>query len=97
MKLTWAPLAIQRVLEAAEFIALDKPEAARRWAESTFEAASRLRELPRSGRIVPEVNRPELREIIHGAFRIVYRIEQDEILVLTVRRSSQRFDPTEIS
>ena len=32
MRITWSPLAVQRVLEAAEFIALDKSEAAAHWA-----------------------------------------------------------------
>ena len=95
MRITWSPLAIQRVLEAAEFIALDKPEAAQRWAESTFDAVERLAEFPESGRTVPELGRQDVREIIHGAFRIIYRVDQAAIYVLTVRHSSQRFDPAE--
>lgn len=96
MRITWSPLAIQRVSEAAEYIARDKPGAAERWAESTFEAVERLADLPRIGRVVPELRRPEVRELIHGAFRIIYRIQEDEVLILTVRRSSRLLDPEEI-
>jgi plasmid stabilization system protein ParE len=96
VRITWSPLAIQRVLEAAEFIARDKPGAAQSWAESTFEAVERLADLPNSGRVVPEIRRPEIREIIHGAFRIIYRIESDQVLVLTVRRGRRLLDPSEI-
>lgn len=96
MRITWSPLAIQRVLEAADFIARDKPGAARHWAESTFEAVERLADLPNSGRMVPEIRRPEIREIIHGAFRIIYRVESDQVVVLTVRRARRLLDPAEI-
>lgn len=96
MRVTWSPLAIQRVLEAADFIARDKPGAARDWAESTFEAVERLADLPNSGRVVPEIRRAEIREIIHGPFRIIYRIEDDQVLVLTVRRGRRLLDPSEI-
>jgi toxin ParE1/3/4 len=95
VKVTWSPLAIQRVLEAADFIALDKPDAAQRWAESTFNAAARLSSLPESGRIVPEIGRPEVRELVHGSYRIIYRIADDRVLILTVRHASRRLDPTE--
>ena len=97
MRVTWSPLAIQRVIEAAEFIARDKPDAARRWTESTFEVTARLADFPMSGRTVPEIGRPEVREIIHGAFRLIYRIGSEEVLVLTVRRASRLLDPSELS
>jgi plasmid stabilization system protein ParE len=83
------------VLEIAEYIALDKPGAADRWADSTFQVAGRLESHPKSGRIVPEMGRSEVREIIHGAYRIIYRIETERVLVLTIRASRQRFDSSE--
>ena len=49
-----------------------------------------------SGRTVPEIGRPEVREIIHGAFRVIYRIGSDGVLVLTVRRASRLLDPSEL-
>lgn len=75
MKVAWSPLAIQRVTEIARFIALDKPGAARHWADSIFDAAGRLEVHPESGRIVPELGRPEIREVTPGGDRIIYRIE----------------------
>lgn len=95
MTITWSPLAIERTIEAAEFIALDKPAAAQRWVESIFAAVERLAELPESGRVVPELRRPEVREIIHRGYRIIYRVEGEHVYVLTVRQSWQLFDPSE--
>lgn len=96
MKVTWSPLAIQRVLDAADFIAVDKPDAATRWADSIFAAVERLEQFPQSGRIVPELERQDLREIIHGSYRIVYRIRGEEVVILTVRASRRLFDASEI-
>lgn len=94
MKIIWSPLAIQRVLETADYISHDKPEAATRWAESIFAAVERLKDHPQSGRMVPELQRPEVREIIHGAYRIIHRVEGDHVLILTVRSSRQQLEPS---
>jgi plasmid stabilization system protein ParE len=45
--------------------------------------------------VVPELGRQEVREIVHGAFRIIYRIEPERVLILTVRRAAQLLDPAE--
>lgn len=95
MKIVWSPLALQRVGEAADFIARDKPGAAERWVIGAFEAVGRLEKLPRSGRGVPELGRPDIREVIYGAHRIIYRTSPQAIFVLTVRHGRQLVDETE--
>ena len=39
---------------------------------------------PLIGRIVPEFNRQDLREVIFRGYRIVYLVQSDEVLVLRV-------------
>lgn len=76
MNLVWSPLAIERVSEIAEYIARDNPPAAQRWVEDTFDRVGQLEEFPDSGRRVPEdPTRSDLREIIHGDYRIIYRVK----------------------
>ncbi|MBX9657643.1 MAG: type II toxin-antitoxin system RelE/ParE family toxin [Nitrospiraceae bacterium] len=50
---------------------------------------------PQSGRIVPEVNDPAVREVIHGNYRIVYRLIHDQIHILTVHHTARllRLEP----
>ena len=38
--------------------------------------------LPSSGREVPELGRPEIREVIEGNYRIVYRLRDHTLAVL---------------
>ena len=44
----------------------------------------RLRDWPQSGSIVPEWSSPDLREVFSGQYRIIYRVEKDRVLILTV-------------
>ena len=96
MRIVWSPLAVQRLREATEYIARDKPGAAERWVGSAFEAVGRFAELPHSGRVVPELGRPDIREVIYGIYRIIYRVSPEAILVLTVQHGKQLLDQTEV-
>jgi len=89
MKLIWSLLALDRVSEIAEYISKDSPLSAERWINSIFNKVSRLQKYPESGRIVPELNITEIREIIYGNYRIIYRIRKESIIILTVRHGHQ--------
>ena len=89
MTVIWSPLAIERVSEIAEYIAQDKPSAATKWLDKIFALVARLNKFPESGRIVPEIENPIFREIISGNYRIIYKYENAEIVILTVRHSRQ--------
>ena len=54
-------------------------------------SVERLREYPDSGRMVPEPQSPDLREVISGKFRIVYRRKPDVVEIATVFRGSRDF------
>ncbi len=96
MKIVWTPLALAKVQEITAYIALDKPMAAERWANSVFEIVENLEASPKLGRVVPEAHREDIRELLHGSYRIMYRVEDDAISILTIRRGSRLFDPREI-
>ena len=89
MKIVWSPLARLRALEISEYIAKESPQASIAWLESIFEAVERLEDFPESGRYLPEVDRKDLREVLSGDYRIVYRILGDEVQILTVRHGRQ--------
>jgi plasmid stabilization system protein ParE len=60
-------------------------------AERIFESTARLEEFPRFGRVAPELGRDDVREVIVGDYRVVYRIEADACVLFTVFRSSRVF------
>lgn len=89
MKLIWSPLATQNAHALARFIAQDKPIAAIKWLEDLFERVELLQALPESGRVVPEIGVISIREIIFGQYRVVYRLDGERIMILTVRHGKQ--------
>jgi plasmid stabilization system protein ParE len=92
MKITWAPRAKRRAIEYAEYIALDKEEAAYEWLEKIFNEVERLKEFPEQGRVVPEIGRPDVREIIYMSHRIIYMIGARRIRIMTVIHGRQLLD-----
>jgi toxin ParE1/3/4 len=92
----WAPLAIERAQEEARYIAEDKPDAALRWLNRLFESTDRLQRFSQAGRIVPEIQLPDYREITYGKHRVIYRVEKRRISILTVRRARQLLRRSEI-
>jgi toxin ParE1/3/4 len=82
--------------EIVDYISRDRPDAARKWAEGVFDAVDELANFPGRGRVVPEVGRPSVRELIHGEYRVIYKVEAKAIGILTVRHGRRRFDPREV-
>lgn len=95
MKVEWSPLALERVDDIAHYIARDNPEAAVRWVVDLFETVERLADYPESGRTVPEVGIRRIREVIFGAYRVIYSVREN-VEILTVRRGSQLLRLSEI-
>ena len=78
------------------YIAKDKPTAAENWLDEIFSKVESLALSPQLGRIVPEINKNQYREIIYGNYRIVYRLEEKRISILTVRHGKQLLPIEEI-
>lgn len=96
MKIIWSPLVIDRASEIAEYIAQDKPAAAEKWINTVFSKVEQLKSSPEIGRIVPEIRNDQFRELIYGNYRIVYRIEKEQISILTIRHGNQILPINEI-
>ena len=96
MKIIWSPLSIDRATEIAEYISLDNPTVAQNWIDTIFEKVKTLKTSSQIGRIVPEIERKEIREIIYGNYRIIYHIEKSSISILTIRHGKQILPVDEI-
>lgn len=89
MRIIWSPLAVERAAEIAEYISRDNPTAAEKWIETVFSKVEQLKSFPKSGRIVPEINSKDFRELIYGNYRIIYRVEKTQVSILTIRHGKQ--------
>lgn len=90
MKLRWSASAREDLKEIGRYIARDNRHAARRWVEHLRRRAQQATDMPLSGRVVPEIGRDDIREIVEGNYRIVYLIGRSSIEVLAVREGHRR-------
>jgi len=87
VKLHWSPRAVGQAEAAFDFIADERPQAAAEWLDGLFERVRTLREFPTQGRRVPEARRDDLRELIYGSYRIVYRVDPEDVIILLVHHA----------
>jgi len=91
MRIVWSPQSIRDLRAIRDYIAKDSERYADLTIARIFTAVEQLLQFPQSGRIVPERDDPEIREIIVGPFRVVYRFRGVAIEVATVFRGSREF------
>ncbi len=83
MKVIWTVAARQHLHTIHAYLAMHSPTFAVRMIDRIVLAADRLGDFPMMGRVVPERNDPNKREILEKSYRIIYRITQDiEILAV---------------
>lgn len=95
MRLAWSREARENLVDIEEFIARDSPERAAKFVDALIDHAELiLPDNPHSGRVVPEIGNPDIRELIYRGYRIVYRIRGDVLALLTVFEGHRllRFD-----
>ncbi|MCC6785451.1 MAG: type II toxin-antitoxin system RelE/ParE family toxin [Planctomycetes bacterium] len=82
--LRWTERAANDLVAIGDYIAADDPTAARAWVEKLRRQAMKASRMPRMGRVVPEIARDDVREVFQRSYRIIYRLVDDGIVVLTV-------------
>ena len=97
MKVIWSPLAARRAMEAVDYIAQEQPTAAAAWLEELLERTGSLDRFARRGRLVEEIGHPAYREILHDPYRVIYRVDAAQVVILTLRHSRRAWDGSEVS
>lgn len=90
VKINWTTQAKNDLISIAEFIGQNSRKYARIQIQRIRERTIQLKEHPNSGRVVPELENPRIRELILGNYRIIYCLVSDErVDILTVHHSAQ--------
>ena len=74
MSVIITPRALEDLDEIVAFIAQNNPERAQTFGDALLSKALQLEAHPLMGRMVPEERDPAVREVMHGSYRIVYRL-----------------------
>jgi toxin ParE1/3/4 len=79
-----------------EYIALDSKFYAKKIIREIVSLSSTIPELPERGRIVPETNEPEIRELFIYSYRLIYQLSPDLIAILAVIHGSRNITAKDI-
>ncbi|HEY8932027.1 MAG TPA: type II toxin-antitoxin system RelE/ParE family toxin [Rariglobus sp.] len=90
-KLIWSEPAVRQFEEIVEYIALDKPEAAKRIARSVFELTENVERFKLIGRVIPEFPAAHYRQIWINPCWIYYKTTLENVTILHVRRAESLF------
>lgn len=85
MHVVWTEEAADDLEAVRNYIARDSPHYATAVCADILEAVRQLETFPESGRVVPELKHEDLRELIRGSYRIVYRLRSlERVEILTI-------------
>lgn len=89
-EIIWSNPALDQLEEIAEYIALDKPEAASRLVREVFSTVDRLEQFPDSGHLPPELPNSIYRELHVKPCRIFCRREGNTMIIVHVMREERQ-------
>jgi toxin ParE1/3/4 len=84
-RVKWSPAARLDFRDLIVFISEDNTSAAKHFRNKILNHITQITKFPKSGRIVPEFQNENIREIIQKPYRIVYRIKNEEMVLEIVR------------
>jgi len=87
----WSAPAKRDLREIHRYISLDSKFYARKVVETIVDKAELLSHSPRIGRVVPEIEDPNIREIFVYSYRLIYEIGSEEIEILGVIHGRRDF------
>ncbi|MDZ8052779.1 MAG: type II toxin-antitoxin system RelE/ParE family toxin [Aulosira sp. ZfuVER01] len=90
MKVYWTETAVENLSAIYTYIAQNSPQYAARVVDRLTRRSEQIANFPLSGRIVPEFQTEQIREVIEGSYRIIYYIKPEQIEVLAVIHGSQQ-------
>ena len=88
-QIVWSRRASIQFEAAQNYIAEEAPRFADAFIDRILELTNELLEYPKIGRVVPEYANPNVRERIHGHYRILYNLDNEEIQILALYHDAQ--------
>ncbi|MCA1616030.1 MAG: type II toxin-antitoxin system RelE/ParE family toxin [Acidobacteria bacterium] len=90
MRVFWTDAALGQLEATRDYFARTSPEYAQRLVERLITRSERIAGFPRSGRMVPEYEIDEVRQVVEGSHRIIYLIKEDQIEILALIHTSRK-------
>lgn len=91
VEIVWTEQAYEDLEAIFRYIRRDSERYARLFVEKILRSVKQLEFMPESGRLVPEIDKKHIRELIVGKYRIIYRTTESRIDILTIRHGARLF------
>lgn len=89
MRIRWTEPSLVDLDSIREYIKRDSEYYAIRFIDRIIEAVENIEKFPEMGRPVPESEETNIRELLFHNYRIMYRVESESILILTIIHGSR--------
>jgi toxin ParE1/3/4 len=90
---SWTENAISHLIAIYDHIARDSPFYAQRMVDRVTAKSRLIAEFPRAGRVVPEYELNDVREVFEKPYRVIYRVKPDRIDILAVIHGARLLPP----
>ncbi len=92
MIVVWGERVLSELIDITEYVAEDNRSASLTMFRRFKEAAKRVGTFPLSGRLVPEYNNDNIREVIVGSYRLLYIVLIDRVEIHKVIHGARMLD-----
>lgn len=89
MNIILSKLALTDLKEIKDYISKNSVYYADVFTKNLTNSIRKLKDFPNIGRIVPEYQNKEIREIIYHSYQIIYKLYDDKINIITVIHGSR--------
>ena len=92
-RVSWSRTALDDVDAIAEYINRDSPAYTRAVVNKIRDKVRKLTNFPNAGRIVPELDNEAIRECFVYSYRLVYRVQNNDVLIVAVVHGRRLLEP----
>ena len=92
VEVKWTDNAIKELDEIALYISKDSLRYAEILISQIYELVGHLTQFPKIGRVVPEYDNPDLREILYKNYRIIYLIKKEHLEIISIIHGSRKLN-----
>jgi plasmid stabilization system protein ParE len=93
VKIVWSGNALADLRNIYTYIKHDSPKYAAKVIDNILKSTRKLELTPSLGRIIPEVQKQNFKELLFGNYRIMFKIvSKEEILILAIFHAKRNFE-----
>jgi toxin ParE1/3/4 len=95
VRVFWTDAALNQLEAIRDYLSQTSPDYAHRVVERLVNRSEQIAAFPRSGRMVPEYEIDEVRQVVESTYRLIYLIKEEQVEILAVMHTSRKGLPQE--